>query len=239
MALDGCCPIAHLRATCSTHLKETTMSELIRKAAFAAMIALGTSVGVGPVAATERLSTAQAIDALSKGGLIVYFRHFETGADYADQHVATLGACGTQRQLNEKGAAQAIRVRDAFTARKIPVADVLASPFCRAWQSADLAFGRHQVVDGLKLPPSKTYTAADREAMRAALLPLLAKAPPTGSNLVIMGHDDNMPAVGGPELKSQGDAVVLRPDGKGGFAVVAEIGVDEWRKLGRGKSTAN
>jgi hypothetical protein len=105
---------------------------------------------------------------------------------------------------------------------------VLASPFCRAWQSADLTFGRHTRVEGLKLPPSKDYTEADKQAMRETLLPLLGKVPTAGSNTIIVAHDDNLPAAGGPEIKTQGEAVVIKPDGKGGFAVVALIAPGRW-----------
>lgn len=185
--------------------------------------------------AQERLSPKQAVESIKSGGYTLYFRHFETGADTADQHVATHANCASQRQLNAKGARQAIEVREAFVALKIPVGDVLASPFCRAWQSADLAFGRHTRIDGLKLPPSKDYTEADKRAMRDALLPLLAKAPAAGTNTVIMAHDDNMPAAGGPEIKTQGEVVIVKPDGKGGFIVVAQIRPGFWRRAARGR----
>jgi hypothetical protein len=174
------------------------------------------------------LSPAKAIEALRQGGYVIYFRHFETGADTPDQHLARLEDCAKQRQLNDQGVRQAVRVRDAFQAMKLPVGDVLASPFCRAWQSADLAFGRHVRVDGLKLPPSKDYTDADKQAMRETLRPLLAKTPATGTNTIIMAHDDNIPATGGPEIKTQGEAVIIRPDGKGGFDVVALIQPGRW-----------
>lgn len=199
-----------------------------RIATLAAAIAM---TAAGSLLAAERSNPRQAIEALKAGGYIVYFRHFETGADFPDQHTTTLGQCATQRQLNEKGAHQAIQVRHAFVKLGIPVGDVLASPFCRAWQSADLAFGRHVVVDGLKLPPSKDYTEADKKTMREALLPLLSKSPAAGTNTVIMAHDDNLPAAGGPEIKTQGEAVIVKPDGQGGFAVVAALKPSQWRGL--------
>jgi hypothetical protein len=178
--------------------------------------------------AQERLPPRKAIEALRQGGYIIYFRHFETGADTPDQHLARLDDCATQRQLNERGVRQAVRVRNAVQAMKIPVGDVLASPFCRAWQSADISFGRHLKVDGLKLPPSKDYTDADERTMREALLPLLAQPPAPGTNTIIMAHDDNMPATGGPEIRTQGEAVVMKPDGRGGFEVVASIKPHRW-----------
>lgn len=198
-------------------------------------LALGATLMLTSAAQAEAqvLKGKALVEALQKGGYTLYFRHYETGADYADQHTATLGQCGTQRQLNAKGAQQAIAVRDAFTKLKIPVDEVLASPFCRAWQAADLSFGRHTKVEGLKLPPSKDYTEADKATMRDTLVPLLAKAPTSGSNRVIMAHDDNMPAAGGPEIKTQGEVVIVKPDGKGGFTVIAQVKPGAWSNLAR------
>jgi hypothetical protein len=198
---------------------------------FAGLAACLALLGVmGPAMAQDRLSPRQAIMALKGGGYIVYFRHFETGADHPDQHLARMDDCSTQRQLNEQGVRQAVRVRNAVQALRIPVGEVLASPFCRAWQSADISFGRHVKVDGLKLPPSKDYTDADKRAMRETLLPLLARAPAARTNTIIMAHDDNMPAVGGPEIKTQGEAVIVRPDGRGGFTVAARLPPGAWRR---------
>jgi phosphohistidine phosphatase SixA len=185
--------------------------------------------------AAEQLAGRKLVEALKTGGHVIYFRHFETGADTPDQHVARYEDCTTQRQLNEKGVRDAVRVRDAFVKLGVPVGEVLASPFCRSWQSADLSFGRHRKVDGLKLPPSKDYTDADKAAMKAVLVPLLAAAAPAGRNLVIMGHDDNMPASGGPDIKTQGEAVITKPDGKGGFIVVAQVQPWFWRAAAQGR----
>jgi hypothetical protein len=205
-------------------------SALRRGLAFLGVLLAALGAATSPFA-QERLSPRQAIEALRQGGYIVYFRHFETGADTPDQHLAKLDDCATQRQLNEEGVRQAVWVRNAFQRLKLPVGEVLASPFCRAWQSADLGFGRHVRIDGLKLPPSKDYTEADRKAMRDTLLPLLGKAPAAGRNTIIMAHDDNMPAAGGPEIRTQGEAVLIRPDGGGGFTVVAQIGPRVWRRV--------
>jgi phosphohistidine phosphatase SixA len=185
--------------------------------------------------AAEQLAGRKLVEALKTGGHVIYFRHFETGADTPDQHLARYEDCTTQRQLNEKGVRDAVRVRDAFVKLGVPVGEVLASPFCRSWQSADLSFGRHRKVDGLKLPPSKDYTDADKAAMKAVLVPLLAAAAPAGRNLVIMGHDDNMPASGGPDIKTQGEAVITKPDGKGGFIVVAQVQPWFWRAAAQGR----
>lgn len=172
------------------------------------------------------------VDGLREGGYVIYFRHFETGQDTPDYVEATLGQCATQRQLNATGARQAIEVRTAFQSLHFPVAKVLSSPFCRAWQSADLAFGGHEVVDGLKLPKakSKEFSEAEKAAMAGTLYPLLAAKPPPHTNTVIVAHDDNLPTVGAPYPENQGEALVFKPDGSG-FRLIMQIKPDAWPKL--------
>jgi phosphohistidine phosphatase SixA len=208
---------------------------IFRRLSVAINSALMTVAMMSSPYAGERFEGVKLVEALKAGGHVIYFRHFETGADTPDQHLAKYSDCTTQRQLNEKGVRDAVRVRDAFVKLGIPVGEVLASPFCRSWQSSDLSFGRHRIIDGLKLPPSKDYTDADKTTMKSTLVPLLSVAPPSGTNLVIMGHDDNMPAAGGPEMKTQGEAVIAKPDGKGGFVVVAQVQPWFWRAAAQGR----
>ena len=107
---------------------------------------------------------------------------------------------------------------------------MLSSPFCRTRHSADLAFGRYERIDGLKILPSKDYTPEQNAVMKAAFVPLLAAE--AGMNTIIMAHDDNLVAAGGPLLDVQGEAAVLKVDGMGGFSVIARLKPDQWRLLG-------
>jgi hypothetical protein len=55
----------------------------------------------------------------------------------------------------------------------------------------------------------------------------------TGSNVVVMAHDDNLTAAGGPLLEVQGEAAIIKPDGKGSFEIVARLKPDQWTLLAR------
>lgn len=201
---------------------------------FAATFALGALAQPG-LAASPTAAPKIGIAELKKGGYIVYFRHFETGKDTPDQVKADVAKCATQRNLNANGFVDAQRIGLLFEENAIPISKVFSSPFCRAWQSAAVAFRNYEVVDGLKLPPAKDYSEAQKAEMARALKPLLAAAPAAGTNTVIMAHDDNLPAAGGPELKAQGDAVIVKPDGKGGYDVVAEVKIGKWKAFLAGK----
>ncbi len=183
----------------------------------------------GPTAAQE-LKGKALLAALKTGGHVIYFRHFETGADFADQVTADIENCWSQRNVNAQGLRDAQRIGRFLYDQKVPIGRVLASPFCRTRHSADLAFGRYERIDGLKILPSKDYTPEQNAAMKAAMMPFVVP-PADGKNTVIMAHDDNLVAAGGPLLDVQGEAAVLKPDGKGGFTVVGRLKPDQWRLL--------
>ena len=177
------------------------------------------------IASSSFLGSAQALD--------LYFRHFETGADFADQVNANIDDCWTQRRINSAGFRDATRIGKFFHDQKIPVSRVVSSPFCRTWQSADLAFGHHERVDALKILPSKDDTLEQNATMKAGLMPFISAEPAAGTNVVVMAHDDNLTAAGGPLLDVQGEAAVIKADGKGGFSVVAKLKPGQWTLLAK------
>ncbi|NJL54509.1 histidine phosphatase family protein [bacterium] len=181
----------------------------------------------------DRLEASELIRELQKGGYVIFFRHAQTEVDFADQVFARMGHCATQRMLSEEGWQQARAIGQAFQALNIPVGQVFSSEYCRAWQTADLAFGRYEKVPGLNFAPAEEYTPAQVEQMRNGIMPLLTAVPARGTNTVIVGHDDVFEAATGIYPEPQGVAFVLKPNGQGGFDVIADINVNEWVNLSR------
>jgi hypothetical protein len=171
------------------------------------------------------------LTALKAGGYVVYFRHFETGQDYADQVTADIDNCWTQRRINAAGFRDAQRIGKYINDQKIPVGRVVSSPFCRTRHSADLAFGRYERIEELKILPHKDYTPEQNAVMKSGVMPFIAVAPAAGTNVIVMAHDDNLTAAGGPLLEVQGEAAIIKPDGNGGFTVVARLKPDQWTTL--------
>lgn len=60
---------------------------------------------------------------------------------------------------------------------------------------------------------------------------LLSAVPASGKNTVTVGHDDVLEAAVGIYPEPQGIAYILRPDGRGGVEVIANVLVEEWEKL--------
>jgi phosphohistidine phosphatase SixA len=164
---------------------------------------------------------------LRQGGLVLYIRHAQTEADYADQLTADPNLCGSQRVLSEEGWQQARNLGAAIQALGVPVGDVVASQYCRAWQTADLAFGRYRKDPALNFEKAEDYTAEQIAAMHDRVLPLMTAPIAEGTNLVIVGHDDPFEAVTGIYPEPQGVAFVLRQT-SGGVEVLGSIAPDQW-----------
>lgn len=181
----------------------------------------------------NKLSGAQLLNALRQGGYVIFLRHAKTEVDYADQVFARMGHCATQRVLGEAGWQQARAIGRAFQQLKIPVGQVYSSEYCRAWQTADLAFGRYEKAAGLNFAPAEEYTAAQVAQMRNGIMPFLSTPPAVGTNTILVGHDDVFEAATEIYPEPQGVAFVVKPDGAGKFDVIAKVPPDQWLQLTR------
>ncbi|PZD72628.1 hypothetical protein C1752_03464 [Acaryochloris thomasi RCC1774] len=181
----------------------------------------------------DKLSGPELLSALKEGGHVIYFRHAQTEKDYADQADPNLNLtdCETQRKLNDVGEKQAKDIGAAFKEKNIPVGEVITSEYCRAWKTADLAFGQHTKNSKLNFLPFEDYTDAQVEEMKANVTPLLTATPADGKNTILVGHDDIFEAATGIYPDPQGIAYVLTPDGSGAFELQANVLPDEWATL--------
>lgn len=179
----------------------------------------------------DKLSGAELLSALQAGGYVIYFRHAQTEKDYADQVTADVNDCSTQRALSEVGWQQARTIGEAFARHSIPVDVVISSEYCRAWQTADLAFGKYEKNSALNFLPFEDYTEEQVQQMRDNVMPMLTVVPPQGMNTVIVGHDDIFEAATGIYPDPQGMAYILKPDGQGSFEIIANMTPEDWSQL--------
>jgi broad specificity phosphatase PhoE len=176
--------------------------------------------GEAPAAGTSSVP----VEKLRDGGYVVTFRHAATdqGLDTTDD----LSDCSRQRNLNAEGRRQSREIGRAFERLDIPVARVMASPFCRTRDTARLAFGRVQPTRALL---SVEFFESVREGRRKGLRRLLRTEPRDGTNAVLVTHGSAiLDAIG--EEPGEGDAVIVEPGrGKRGYAVVSAVPVEDWR----------
>jgi len=169
--------------------------------------------------------------ALAGGGFVIYFRHADTGPAYVEQGV-DLKRCETQRNLNDNGREEARLIGAQFKLLKVPVGEVLASEFCRCKETANLAFARYKLEPMLTGVSRSAEAGPRREQAIAALKKMLAAPPAPGTNTVLVSHGFNLWDAEGFHLGTQGEAAIYKPDGKGGFALVARVLPREWMDLG-------
>lgn len=107
---------------------------------------------------------------LREGGLVLAMRHALAPGTF-DPPEFRLGDCGTQRNLNDDGRAQARRIGDWFSAQRLLPARVRSSPWCRCMDTGQLAFGSAEPWPPLGSPRAGTETtnAQSLDALRTAL----------------------------------------------------------------------
>jgi phosphohistidine phosphatase SixA len=186
-------------------------------------LAVALIIAAGAVAADALLPPQAAIDALRRGGYVLYFRHAATDMSKNDAGMTSYDDCPTQRNLVDRGRDDARTIGAAVHALGIPIDKVRASPFCRTVETAELAFGRAEKSAEVRGGPAR----ADEAARYAPLRRLLSQPPARGTNDVIVSHGNPFYAVAGPPYLAEGEAAVVQPAGDG-FRVIARLRVEDW-----------
>jgi len=160
-----------------------------------------------PAMAQPAPGSEAAWQALAEGGIVLFRHALAPGG--GDPPGMRLGECGTQRNLNEEGRAQARRIGAAFRDRGITVGAVRASGWCRAMETAELAFPGRVVAE----PAFNSFFSARQEAetRTAAARQLISGWDGPGA-LFVATHQVNITALTGI-FPASGEGIVLRRDG--------------------------
>jgi len=164
---------------------------------------------------------------LREGGYVLYMRHASTDFGQNDARMTSYEDCASQRNLTDKGRAEARDIGAHVKRLGIPVGEVLASPFCRTMETARLAFGRARATQEVRGGPARSDDAKRYEPLRK----LLSTPVPAGQNRVISSHGNPFHAVAGPPYLAEGEIAVVRPEGEMRFSVVARIRPEDWSGL--------
>ena len=177
----------------------------------------------------EPLAGQRLLEALRGGGYVLLFRHAATDLGQSDTDRQNLENCATQRNLSEHGREQSAAIGRAFQRLGLPVGRVLASPYCRTLDTARLAFGAAEPSADLVSQLSDAGPGG-RQRLTDALRALLASPPEPGLNTVLVTHVLNIDDAVRFEIE-EGEAIVVRPDGTGGFRIVARVLAEAWDAL--------
>ena len=167
---------------------------------------------------------------LRAGGYVIVFRHGATHPDHADIDPLDPDNVAKQRQLNDKGRADAKAVGDVFRGAGIPIGKSYSSRFYRAVETTRLISGKEPQTTldiaegGLVVSPNENNRRTQ------ALRTLVATPPDPRTNTLIVTHKPNILDAFGKdwfEIK-EGEASIFKPEANGTFSLIARVQINQW-----------
>ncbi|WML32717.1 histidine phosphatase family protein [Clostridium sp. OS1-26] len=174
------------------------------------------------------------LDLLKKGGYILYARHGEATVG-VDQPNLNFWNCFTQRNLSELGRRQAVYYGQILRNLQIPISyPIIASPFCRTIETAQLAFGSANVqIDPFWFEIyrlDENLSSAEQKRILDSLNSKLEIKPPQGSNKIIIAHSFPK-GIGLGQIPNMG-TVIVKPLGQGhGYEIIDKLSLSDLAKL--------
>ena len=153
-------------------------------------------------------------------GSVVVLRHSFAPGGF-DPPDARLDDCSTQRNLDERGRAQARRIGDAFRQNAVAVGAVLSSPRCRCLDTARLAVRQAQPWDVLQ---GALNDVELRQRQLAEIKKAIAEHR-SGPALVLVTHGSVVTDLTGLSIR-MGEFVVLRRAPDGSHRAAGQLYVD-------------
>lgn len=174
------------------------------------------------------------LDLLRNGGYILYAKHGEATVG-EDKPNLNFQNCFTQRNLSNLGRRQAIYYGETLRKLRIPISyPIFTSPFCRAIETAQLAFGRgnYQIdpfwYEIYKL--NNNLFASEKNRILGSLQSKLEIEPAHGQNQVIISH--SFPeGIGLGQIPDMG-TVIVKPKGPGnGYSIISKLSLEDLTNL--------
>jgi phosphohistidine phosphatase SixA len=170
------------------------------------------------------LSADSLLVEMRKGGYTMLWRHTATDRSVREPMDYANTPRFQQRNLTDRGVADAKAVGVLFKSRGVPIGEVISSPMYRTRETAEYAFGR--VTD----TPILRQVDPTPEQRR-----LIAAAPAAGTNRVVVTHhfviERNVPGIK-PGMVDEGEAAVVRPVRGDSVQLVGIFKMADWQRLG-------
>ena len=187
---------------------------------------------VAGMAQADTLSGAALVTALRQGGYVLVMRH--ASSPDAPPTAASAEPTNTklERQLDAAGRGSAQAMGRAIKTLNIPVGEVWSSPTYRALETARLA-GLPDPVTAVELGDGGHSMQATSKGQAAWLQAKVAETPRAGTNTIVVTQYPNIQAAFGQSAAglTEGDALVVRPDGAGEDEIVGRVRIAEWPGL--------
>jgi hypothetical protein len=193
---------------------------------FACALALLSLQSVAPtgVAAADSGLDYRLLNIMREGETVIVFRPALTdrGQDTPGPKGLDFRNCKTQRNLSEAGRRQARTIGAAFRAQQFPVGEIYTSNYCRAIETARLAFGRGKAVTELTARPGEEERV-DNWVRKMLIAPL------KGKNRVLICEPAELKLLIGDTIPEGGAAVFVGASKDA--ELVARITPAQWASL--------
>jgi phosphohistidine phosphatase SixA len=188
----------------------------MRRSVAGRLLALAALCALPPRAAAD-LAPEALWERLRAGGLVVLVRHASAPGTY-DPPGFRLDDCATQRNLSARGRDEARRLGEAVRARGVEVTRVRSSRWCRARETAALAFGGYE-----PWPELDSFAGSDRSALpaRSARIREAIAAWSGPGTLALVSHQFVISEVAGRPV-GEAEMIVVAP-GPGGLEVLGSL----------------
>ena len=195
----------------------------LRKARFPssglAAIILVLVSGGGGTRSFAKSAVNGAFEILGQPGHVLLLRHAHAPG-IGDPAGMVLGDCATQRNLDERGRAQAKKLGERLRAAGVSGGRVYTSQWCRCRETARLL----DVGSVEELPMLNSFFAEPEEktARVSALRAFIDQLPRDGRTVVLVTHQVTITALTG-FFPASGEGLVLKLRAEGGFARAGEL----------------
>lgn len=176
-------------------------------------------------------ATAQHLQLMREGGLVLFIRHGPTDSSQPDKVPVDLNDCHTQRPLSDEGRLLMADVGQAIQKASIPIGSIFSSPLCRAVETSELLFGANSFEIEQNLLYVAALTTAEKQPIIAKTKILLSDAVSAGENRILVAHGPNLVEVM-DYFPVEGTVVIIRPlPDAHSFEYIASIEPSHWPQL--------
>jgi phosphohistidine phosphatase SixA len=194
------------------------------------LILLVVALAVGSAWGQSSPPVDDVLQMLRGGGYVIVFRHGATHPDQADTDPLNLDNVAKQRQLNDKGRADAKAVGEVFKTAGVPIGRSYSSRFYRAVETARLIGGKEPQATPDVSEGGQVVTPNENSRRTKAFRAIVGTAPEPGTNTLVVTHKPNILDAFGKdwfEIK-EGEASIFKPAGGGKYAPIARVQIDRW-----------
>lgn len=172
-------------------------------------------------------TTAELIQMLQKGGLVVYMPHGQIHRSlFFSANQTDPLTCSERPSLSDKSQLQMLKVGETIAELQLPINQVFSSPYCQTRDTAKAVFGKYQIDPELAYS-SKGALGQDPKVGQYLKQAMLNTDTEEG-NTVFVGHSANLINGLGIWPKPAGVAVIFKKT-EDNIILLGMIKPDEWQ----------